>query len=284
MNFKKILIPTELNELSSKVTEFAVDLAAQAGISEIILLNIIVPAHSQAFAASGDVFSAQSGTASRLNMMLMEKHQKLVENEAARFSTDKVNVKPYVRFNDSKTDLNEYMRYFDAGLLVCGSRNHETFLDKLFANQTEKIIRKVDYPVIIIKKDTEFSKINNIALAIDVNEKVQHGLTEVIDFASKVTAKIQLLHVIVDEEITSDYAIEKLQQLAQKNDLSNYEINVVNNGNLENGISKFIRKYNPDMIAVLSEGKGKIRKLIYGSGTEDILEETDKPVFVSKID
>jgi len=143
MNFKKILIPTELNELSTKATEFAVDLATQAGIPEVILLNIIVPAHSQAFAASGDVFSAQSGTASRLNLMLMEKHQKLVDNEAARFSTDNVTVRPYVRFNDSETDLNEYMRYFDAGLLVCGSRNHETFLDKLFANQTEKIIRHV---------------------------------------------------------------------------------------------------------------------------------------------
>jgi len=284
MNFKKILIPTELNELSTKATEFAVDLATQAGIPEVILLNIIVPAHSQAFAASGDVFSAQSGTASRLNLMLMEKHQKLVDNEAARFSTDNVTVRPYVRFNDSETDLNEYMRYFDAGLLVCGSRNHETFLDKLFTSKTEKIIRKVGYPVIILKKETEFSEINNIALAIDVNEKVQHGLADVIDFAAMVNAKIQLLHVIVDEETTSDNAIEKLQQLAQNNNLANYEINVVNSENLENGIRKFIRKYNPDMIAVLSEGKGKIRKLIYGSGTEDILEETDKPVFVSKID
>lgn len=284
MNFKKLLIPTELTELSAKVTEFAVDLAAQAGIKEVILLNIIIPAHSQAFAASGDVFSAQSGTASRLNVMLMEKHQKLVENEAARFSNDKVTVRPYVRFNDSKTDLNEYMQQFEAGLLVCGSRNQETFLDKLFANKTEKIIRKVDYPVIILKKDSEFSNINSIALAIDVNEKVQHGLDEVIDFAAMVNAKLQLLHVIVDEEITSDFAIDKLQQLAQKNNLTNYEINVINDGNLENGIHKFIRKYDPDMIAVLSEGKGKIRKLIYGSSTEDILEETDKPVFVSKID
>jgi nucleotide-binding universal stress UspA family protein len=283
MDIKRILVPTELNALSANATEFAVDLANQAGISEVILLNIIVPAHSQTFAASGDVFAAEGGTASRLNMLLMEKRQKLVEKEAARFSSDKVTVKPYVRFNDSKTELNEYMQYFDAGLLVSGSRDQESFLDKLFANKTEKIIRKVDYPVIVIKKDTVSGKINNIALAIDVNAEVQHGLDDIIYFATMVEAKLQLLHVIVDDEITSDFAIEKLQQLSQQNNLTNYEINVVNSGNLESGIRKFIRKYNPDMIAVLSEGKGKIRKLIYGSSTEDIIEETDIPVFVSKI-
>jgi nucleotide-binding universal stress UspA family protein len=284
MNIKKILIPTELNDLSSRTTEFAVDLADQAGISEVILLNIIVPAHSQTFAASGDVFSAQSATASRLNLLMMEKHQKRVEKLATRYSTDSVTVKPYVRFNDSKTNLNEYMQHFDAGLLVCGSHDRESFLDKLFVTKTEKIIRKVDYPVIILKKETEFSKIKNIALAIDLKEEVQHGLDEVVDFAAMVNAKLQLLHVIVDNEITSDYAIEKLQELSQKNNLKNFEINVVNSGNLESGLYKFSRKYKPDMIAVLSEGKGKIRKLIFGSSTDEIVEETDKPVFVSKID
>jgi nucleotide-binding universal stress UspA family protein len=284
MNIKKILIPTELNDLSSRTTEFAVDLADQAGISEVILLNIIVPAHSQTFAASGDVFSAQSATASRLNLLMMEKHQKLAEKLATRYSTNRVTVKPYVRFNDSKTNLNEYMQHFDAGLLVCGSHDRESFLDKLFVTKTEKIIRKVDYPVIILKKETEFSKIKNIALAIDLKEEVQHGLDEVVDFAAMVNAKLQLLHVIVDNEITSDYAIEKLQELSQKNNLKNFEINVVNSGNLESGLYKFSRKYKPDMIAVLSEGKGKIRKLIFGSSTDEIVEETDKPVFVSKID
>lgn len=283
MDIKKILVPTELNSLSAGVTEFAVDLAKQAGISEVILLNIIVPAHSQTFAASGDVFAAEGGTASRLNMLLMEKRQKLVEKEAARFSTGLVTVKPFVRFNDSKTDLNEYMKQFDAGLVVCGSRDEETFLDKLFSSQSEKIIRKVDYPVIILKQDIETSPVENIALAIDVNENIQRGLDDIVAFAGMLKARLLLLHVIVDDEITSDDAIEKLQQLAKGHNLSNYEINVVNNGSLENGLRKFIRKYDPDMVAVLTEGKGKIKKLIYGSATDDILEEADKPVFVSKI-
>jgi nucleotide-binding universal stress UspA family protein len=57
----------------------------------------------------------------------------------------------------------------------------------------------------------------------------------------------------------------------------------VNNDSLEDGIRSFARKHNPDMIAVLSQGKGKIHKLIFGSSTGHIIKETDKPVFVSKI-
>jgi nucleotide-binding universal stress UspA family protein len=94
---------------------------------------------------------------------------------------------------------------------------------------------------------------------------------------------MQLLHVITDDAFSSDRAIEKLRELAIKNMFGNYDINVVNNDNLEHGIRSFVRKYNPDMVAVLSQGKGKLKKMIYGSSTDDIIKESDKPVFVSKI-
>lgn len=283
MDFKKILIASELDGLSEKVTGFALNLATQMDIPEIVLLNVIIPAHTQAFSASGDIFAADGNMANRFNVVLMEKHQKLAEEEADKFSTEKVQVRPIVRFNNSKTDLNGYMDEFHAGLLVCGSRNENTFLDRLFGSDSEKLVRKVDYPLIILKEETDTDEINNILVAIDIEEEDQSGLEEIAGFAHALNARMQLLHVLTDDALSSDRAIEKLRELAIKNMFGNYDINVVNNDSLENGIRSFVRKYNPDMVAVLSQGKGKIRKLIYGSSTDDIIKETDKPVFVSKI-
>ncbi|MFU8844842.1 MAG: universal stress protein, partial [Bacteroidales bacterium] len=121
------------------------------------------------------------------------------------------------------------------------------------------------------------------AVAIDVHTEDQDGLRSIVDFASELNARLQLLHVITNDETSSDRAIKTLHQLAEKNKLNNYDINIINNHSLENGLNSFIRKNNPDMIAVLSQGKGKIRKLIFGSTSEDIIKETEKPVFVSKI-
>jgi len=283
MDIKKILVPSELDEFSAQVTGFAVNLAEQMNISEIVLLNVIIPAYSQAFSASGDVFSANGHMANRFNVVLMEKRQKLVEEKAEKFTTGKVTVKPFVRFNDSKTDLNKYMEEYEAGLIVCGSRDEHTFLQILFGSDSEKMVRMVDYPMIILQDETDVAEIHNILVAIDIDEEDQSGLNEIATFAGSLNARMQLLYVLTDDSHSSDQAIRNLRELAIKNMFGDYDINVVNNDSLEDGIRSFARKNNPDMIAVLSQGKGKIHKLIFGSSTEDIIKETDKPVFVSKI-
>jgi nucleotide-binding universal stress UspA family protein len=284
MEMKRILVATELDELSEKVTEFAISVAKQLNISEIVLLNVIKPVHSQSFSATGDVMLSDGQSTERFNAQLMRKHQTLIENAANKFSTDRVKIKPYVRFNDSKTDLNGYIEYFNAGLVLFGSRDEDNFFNQIFGIDSEKLVRKVDYPVIILKEDTNYSVIKDILVAIDVNEKDQGGLNDIAQFADLTEAKMHLLHVVTNGETYSDdESIEKLNRLAKEFELSNYTINVVNNNNLEDGIKGFVRKSNPDMIAVQSQGKGKIRNLIFGSSTQTIIKEVEKPVFVSMI-
>ena len=283
MKTKKILVATELDELSAKATKFAISVATQLNVSEIVLLNVIKQVHTQSFSATGDVMLSDGEMVEQFNAQLMKKHQALVEGEANRFSSDKVIVKPYVRFNDSKTDLNGYMEYFNAGLVVFGSRDEDTFLNQIYGIDSEKLIRKVNYPSIILKDETNYSEIKRILVAIDVNEKDQRGLKDIAHFAKLLQAKMHLMHVVVNGETTQEEAVEKLNNLAKEFELANYAINVVNNSNLEDGIKSFVRMNNPDIIAVQSQGKGKIKKLIFGSSTQDIIKETDKPVFVSKI-
>jgi nucleotide-binding universal stress UspA family protein len=284
MIFNKILVPTELDELSVKVTGFAVSLAQEMNISEIVLLNIIIPAQTQALAASGGAVNTPMVLTGEFNTELEKKHKKIAKEQAEKASTDQVIVKPHVTFGSSKSNLNEYMKNFGADLIVCGSQDHETFLDKIFGSETHRMIKNTDYPMIILKKGVETPQVREIAVAIDVGEKDQSGLEIVRDFAAILKAKIQLIHVITDDDETkSEAAIESLRMLALEKNLTNYAINVVNNNALEEGLRNFIRKYNPDLVAVLTQGKGKLKKLIYGSGTDDILKETDKPVFVCKM-
>jgi nucleotide-binding universal stress UspA family protein len=283
MKIKTLLVLTELDELSEKVTGFAIKIASQLSISDVILLNVIIPAHAQTYSALGDIFPSDGQMTDRFNIDLMRKHQRLVRKEAGKFTTGNIRLTPVVRFNDSKTDLDGFMKEFNADLLVCGSRDENSFLEKFFGSDTGNIVRKVNYPAIILNDDTEVSDIHLIAVAIDVNAEDQDGLRDIVDFASDLNAKLQLLHVITNNETSSDKAIKTLHKLAEKNKLKNYDINIVNNHSLENGLNSFLRKKNPDMVAVLTRGKGKIRRLIFGSNTDDIIRETDKPVFVSKI-
>ncbi|MFO8023445.1 MAG: universal stress protein [Perlabentimonas sp.] len=283
MKRNKILVATELDELSAKITKFAVNLSAQMGESEVILLNIILPVNPQTFTITGETTIQSTQDISVINDELMKKHRLLAAEEATRLSTKRVKIRPVVSFNDSKTDLNSYINYYNAGLVVFGSRDEQSFFNQIFGSDSEKLVRKVDYPSIILKDEAGYSDIKKILVAIDVNEKDQSGLKDIEHFAKSINAKMQLLHVIIDERTAPDEAIEKLNNLAKDFELANYSINVVNSDNLEDGIKGFVRKNNTDMIAALSQGKGKIKNLIFGSSTQDIIKEIDKPVFVSKI-
>jgi nucleotide-binding universal stress UspA family protein len=278
MDFKRFLILTELDKLSAKATSFAVHLAEKMNISEIILLNLIVPAHSQAFSTSGALVATDSKMTG-----LMEKHLNLTRKEADRFATKNVRIQPVARYHDRHSNLNKYMEEFDAGLVVCGSHDGHSCLTTLFGSGNGKLVRKVDYPLIIIKDEADVGEIQNILVAIDISEEDQSGLSEIAAFAGSLNVTMHLLHVLTDDSYSSDQAIKKLRKLAIDNMFGDYNINVVNRDSLEDGIRSFSRKHNPDMIAVLSQGKGKIHNLVFGSSTEDIIKEADKPVFVSKI-
>ncbi len=284
MKFNKILVTTELDELSLKATKFAIQIAEQMNIHEVILLNIIIPAQAQAMAASGGAANSPVAISGEFNATLEEKHQKMAEKVAENHSTEKVKLIPKVRFSGSKSNLNQYMKTFNAGLVVAGSRDHGTFLEKLFGSKTQRIIHRTDFPMIILKDNGTTSQVSKIALAIDVKEKEQKGLDDIIEFANQTNAQLQMVHVITeDDEITAEEAIEKLRLIADEKQLSNHTINVINNSSLEEGLRHFIRKHNPEMVAVLTQGKGKLKKLIYGSDTEEILKETDRPVLVNKM-
>jgi nucleotide-binding universal stress UspA family protein len=283
MHLNKILIPTELNELSDIVVDFAINLARQVHINEIVLLNIIIPAHIQTLTASGDAIDANGKLAVQLNDKIMKQHKELINKQAKRHVVSDLKINSFVRFNTSKSDLNQYMKEFDADLIVSGSRDKFSFLEILFGSSTEKLIRKINNPVIIIKDEPVSSKISEIALAVDIEQEDQDGIEEVIDFAEKLNARLQLVYVITDEKHSAPEAIDSLQIIAKTRKIKDYAINVINNHSLEDALQSFVRLQNPDMIALLNQGKGKLHKLIFGSNTEDVLKETEKPVFIGKM-
>ena len=283
MLVNKILVPTELNELSDIALDFAIDLAKQIQIDEIVLLNIIIPAHVQTLTASGDAIDANGKLAVQLNDKIMKQHKELINKQAKRHAVSDVKINPFVRFNTSKSDLNQYMKEFDADLIISGSRDKLSFLEILFGSSTEKLIRKINNPVIIIKDEPVNTKISEIALAVDIDQEDQDGIEEVIDFSEKLNARLQLVYVITDERHSAPEAIDSLQKIAKTRKIKDYAINVINNHSLEDALQSFVRLQNPDMIALLNQGKGKLHKLIFGSNTEDVLKETEKPVFIGKM-
>jgi nucleotide-binding universal stress UspA family protein len=283
MSITKILVTSETASMSTKVMGFAIQLATKLHIDEIILLYILTPTPSQAYMTSGEVYMAPGVQAAQLDQERLEINRKKLEEEALRFSTPRIRITPKVVIGDSRTRLNNYMQKYNTDLVITEGREERGFIENLFGNDTERMIAQTDFPMIIVKEESEISDVQKIAVAIDVDEERHGGLASIRDFAAGVGATLHLVHVITDDNTNADDAIEKMRELAQHHHLTNHALHVVNNSSLERGLHSFVQKYNPDMIAVLTQGKGKLTRFFYGSATDDILKESDKPIFVSKI-
>lgn len=279
----RILVTTEFDGLSANATKFAVGLPNQQKVSEIILLNVIIPAKVQSWFTTTEATAFSTHKVNFYNTELLRKHQLLVNQEAKRFSADRVSIKPIVRFSDNKTDLKCIIKSLDAGLLVFGSRDKRSFLSQIFNSEADQLIRELDCPAIILSNDSYSNPIKNIAVALDAKEENHKGLERIAEFALSLQARMDLVYVETDGKMQSESTIEQIRKIATEYKLTNYTISVVHSRKLDEGIKRFIKSKHSDMIAVLSQGKGKIKKLIFGNSAQDTINEADIPVFITAI-
>jgi nucleotide-binding universal stress UspA family protein len=237
MQVNRIMVPAGLGGRTGISLEFAVFLARQLNVKEVILL--------------GEAMNTTN----------------LVEQMAKKYSDDHVNILPVVKNNDSTVNLAGRMQEYDANLLICGS------------NDT---MGEVGYPMIVIKDGMPRTDIQTIVLALDLEEDDQRGIEEIIGFANALQARLELVFVRTNNNLSANDAINGLQQLAKNRKIQNYSINVSDSQIIEDGLEGFAQKVNPDMIAVISQGKGKLHKLIYGSTTEEMSKAAEVPFFICK--
>jgi nucleotide-binding universal stress UspA family protein len=233
-----MMVPTELDRPSDISLKFAVGLARHLKVKEIVLLHFMVSPHKHTSSDSLHDAATAGNLVSELNKSLKKKHKKIVEKHARYYSDNIVNIIPDVKFTDSLSGLNELMKEYNADILVCASNEKISFLEVLFGSFTEKMIRKIDYPMILLKGETPSADIKTIVLAVDVGEDNQSGIEGVVGFADQIQAQLHLVYVRTNSQAND--AMMSLQELAKSKHLQNYSINVVNSKSLIDGLETFI--------------------------------------------
>jgi nucleotide-binding universal stress UspA family protein len=274
MHINNILVLTELNHLSEKLIEFATALARELGIRNIVLLNLVLPTLNR-LNRPDDPLNEWAQRSIHSNL---KKNLAIVKQLANKHNAFDIKIIPHVKLNREEHNLKHYTRQFQADLVICSGTDNYKFWEHYFGSEDQ--LKLLEFPLIVFNEDTVSHSIRNIALAIDVLKDDQEGIDDIIGFAEMLKAHLQLVYIETQEEIDSEDAIEKLHKLARNKNIHNYSLNVISNYNVESGLQGFVRSYKPDMVAVLSRGKGKLHQLIYGNHGKDNLKETELPVLI----
>ncbi len=277
-----ILVPTDFSKTSENGLDLAVDIAEQVN-GKIRLLNVIYPPRGSGFSAMGDVETSLEGEAAHFMVELVRKNKGRLDKEIDKYKDRNVEIIPQLDFEDKVQGLNAFVEEHHIDLIVIGTRGRKSLSEYFIGSHTENLIKVSDCPVISTKEEVDNFKPESIVLAVDIKDKNSLELDKLKILVDNFNSEVHFLYVM-DDGVDTDKAIDNLKKIAEKNGFSNYTINTVDNKNPEDAIKRYSNRRSADMLAVFSHGKKGLKELIFGSVTNDLINNVKIPVFVMNIE
>ncbi|CAN5241045.1 universal stress protein [soil metagenome] len=280
---KNILVPTDFSEISDYGLYVAAQIAKKAS-AHIHLINLIEPPLGNTFSVTGDVTKTYAHGEDIYVAELMRVNTSKITKIAEIHAKDGIKIIPVVRVEPWQEGIKEYIDTHHIDMVVMGTSG-ESSLDEFFVgNHTEQVIRVSYKPVLTVRDYYPDFKLKNIILAVDFDNKTYEAMAQINNLARIFNASLHLLHVrdTDDDKLSKDEA--KLRDIAEKYHLTNYTLHSIKHSDEVEGIRKFSRANNADVIALISHARSGFSKLFRGSIAEDLIKEAKTPVLTVHMD
>ena len=273
---KTILVPTDFSKHAENALKVAAQIAKKNN-GEIILLHILE------LSTSGNDALHTSHEIPELMFFKNAAVAKLEELENASYLND-IKVSTIVQFSMAFDGIMDNAKKHHVDLVVMGSHGASGFHEMFVGSNAEKVVRNSEIPVLVIKKEEEDFKVDNLTFASDFSFEIRKPFEKVVDFAKYFGAHINLLHVITPNNFSTTRASEeKVRNFIEEFHFSDYSTHIYNDINVEKGILHFAKDSNSDVIAVCTHGRKGLAHFLNGSISEDLVNHAKRPVIAFKI-
>ena len=272
---KTILVPTDLSELANNALDVAVGLARTYG-ADILLV------HYEPFS----IARANTAEGSMTMLSYLDEQEGNNKAELQRIADNPayhdVRIDP-ITCKDA-TGIYEAMTERNADLIVLGTHGTSGWDELLFGSNAEHIVRHAHCPVLVIKSATARFAPQNPVAAIDLDEALKANWP-VYPFGANGHELKQFIYVSTANDPIPDAGVhEWMEELAQANGITDYELHVRQARTVESGILNYATERAADLIVLFTHGYTGLRHLFQGSVAEDLLNHAPLPVLILRID
>ncbi|MBS0202356.1 MAG: universal stress protein [Planctomycetes bacterium] len=188
-------------------------------------------------------------------------------------------------------------------LLVVGTRPRGRTARMLFGSTSQKLIRTATCPVWIVKPEAE-REIREIAAAVDLSDSCRPVLTEAVEVARGLGAKLFIVHVVELNDLSTllmagvpaaDIAIAKAKMIENAQTALQAQLSATDYRTLPYGvmmevvegapdeaIPKFVTDHGIDILILGTHGRSGLTRLLLGNTAERILPLVDCSVIAVK--
>ncbi|MGV8946299.1 MAG: universal stress protein [Lutibacter sp.] len=275
---KNILVPTNFSENCNKAARLGIEMAKLYN-SEIHFLHLMkTPVDWVKLDKLKEERYPETLKQIGIAKAALRKLEKIAEREGLKCLT-------FLLYDAGQTDILEHSGHFHHDFIVTGSSGTKGGVRELLGSNVDKIVRKADVPVIVVKDDEVSYPFKNIVFVSDFLEDVSEAFKNVISIAEKCDAHIHLLRINTQTDFNSiEQGLNPLMEFLEKfPDMDNYSINVYNETIVETGINNFLKYKDTDLIAMCTSGRTGFLSLFSKSIAEGVTNHSELPVMTIKV-
>jgi nucleotide-binding universal stress UspA family protein len=292
---KKIIWATDGSKESEEALNYAVFLAKKFS-SEIIGVSVI-PMPEELIV---EYFRKSEGEVHNWTVKVDEKVESRLSSITTELYSQGVSFTGVVLEGEPNKEIVGLARREKADLIVMGKRGHG-FIDRmLIGSNTLKVLRASGVPVLAVKKKDKEGAVDmrNILVPLDISEKVDSALNYAMDLAERINARISVVYVFIlytyDYEVpynvledliklSSSRLAKRVEEVALRRG-TKLEINteVIHGINPSIAIVDYASGKNADLIIINTHGRKGIKRLVLGSVTEKVIQESHCAVLALK--
>lgn len=204
--------------------------------------------------------------------------ERMAEHEGLKCRT-------FLQFDSGNKDILEHSGHYNHDFIITGSSGTKGVIREITGSNVEKIVRKANAPVIVVKDEEVTFPFKNIVFVSDYEEDVSNSFKQVVSIAKKCNARIHLLRINTQTDFNSiELGLNPVETLLQKfPDLKNYSMAVYNEPSVETGINTFIKQQPTDLIAMVTHGETGFLSLFSKSIAEGVTNHSALPVMTIHI-
>jgi len=275
---KNILVPTNFSENCEKAAQLGIEMAKLYN-SEIHFLHLMktpvdwVKLDKEKEKRYPETLKQIGKAKSALREL-----EKTAEREGLK-------CRRFLQFDAGQGDILEHSGHFHHDFIITGSSGTKGVIREITGSNVEKIVRKANAPVIVVKDEAVNFPFKNIVFVSDFEEDVSNAFKQVVSIASKCDAKIHLLRINTKTDSNSIASgLQPMKRFLENfPEVQNYTMNVYNELYVETGINTYLKNNPADLITMCTHGTTGFLSLFSKSIAEGVTNHATLPIMTIRI-
>ncbi len=275
---KNILVPTDFSKNCNKAEELGIEMAKLYN-SEIHFFHLM-KTPVEWVKLDKQIEKQYPETVKQIG--IAKAYLRELEKKAERQGLE---CRTFLEFDGGQANILKHSGHFHHDFIVTGSSGTRGGIRELMGSNVEKIVRKADVPVVVVKDEEVSFPFKDIVFVSDFLQDVSDAFKQVISIAEKCGAHIHLLRVNTETDFNSiEKGLDPIKEFLKKfPDLDNYSTNVYNEPSVETGINNFLKYKDADLIAMCTSGRTGFLSLFSKSIAEGVTNRSELPVMTIKV-